>query len=115
MGMIGDGKKHYNHDFDGSDVEIGGCVHEFRNLVGPSTCRITYMSQGQLQVPAEIKEKVDVKHVNDPVWTHCFSARATIPRNPYIGFSAMTGGVTSKHDIHALNAYSIENKVNITF
>jgi hypothetical protein len=50
MGMVGDGKTHYDHDFDGNNVEIGGCHMEIRNKQQASTARITYLHGTSLRV-----------------------------------------------------------------
>ena len=43
MAMNGDGTSHYDHDFDGSLQEAGGCQVDFRNQPSPSTARIKYV------------------------------------------------------------------------
>lgn len=45
---------------------------------------------------------------HDPAkWMNCFKFNVSLGTYNYIGFTAMTGGVTSTHDIHYINAYSI--------
>ena len=48
--MQGDGKTHYDHDFDGSTVELGGCHQEIRNKEKPTFVRVTYLHRDYLQV-----------------------------------------------------------------
>lgn len=43
MAMIGDGTAHYDHDFDGTSQEAGGCHVEFRNRPTPSIARVRYV------------------------------------------------------------------------
>ena len=43
MAMIGDGTAHYDHDFDGTSQEAGGCHVEFRNRQTPSIARVRYV------------------------------------------------------------------------
>lgn len=43
--MIGDGKTHYDHDFDGTSAEAGGCSLEFRNKPEPVSVRITHVNK----------------------------------------------------------------------
>jgi Legume-like lectin family len=50
MAMAGDGKTKYDHDFDGSNVELGGCHEEIRNKASPTTCRITYLDGDSFKV-----------------------------------------------------------------
>lgn len=45
MAMVGDGKKQYDHDFDGSNNEVGGCATEFRNSEHPTRVRIRYLKK----------------------------------------------------------------------
>jgi hypothetical protein len=48
--MKGDGKTHYDHDFDGSSNELGGCHLEIRNRPAPTSCRITYLDGESFKV-----------------------------------------------------------------
>ncbi len=41
-------------------------------------------------------------------WTNCFEINATISAASYFGFSAMTGGVSSRHDITQIDTYSLK-------
>ncbi len=41
-------------------------------------------------------------------WIQCFSFNMELPPEYYIGFSGMTGGVTSQQDITKVTGYSIK-------
>ena len=43
MAMIGDATVHYDHDFDGTSQEAGGCHVEFRNKASSSIARVRYV------------------------------------------------------------------------
>ncbi|KAJ3303603.1 hypothetical protein HDV03_003680 [Kappamyces sp. JEL0829] len=100
MAMVGDGKTHYDHDFDGNNVEMGGCHLEFRNKPFPSSARVTYLN-GKL--------RLDLKTSDAAVWTQCFQFEVNLSAASYLGFTAMTGGVTSRHDITFVRLYSLKS------
>ena len=104
MAMIGDGTKTYNHDKDGVAQEFGGCSVEFRNRDFPTKARVTYIHKRSLKVELDVD--------NTEKWTLCFEKNENIklPEKGYLGFSAMTGGVSSKHDIIYAQVYEAETK-----
>ncbi|KAI8894245.1 legume-like lectin family-domain-containing protein [Globomyces pollinis-pini] len=104
MGMIGNGLTKYDHDFDGSSNEAGGCAAEFRNLEVNSKARVTYLNQKYL--------KVELDTDNTGTYTNCFQANVTLPVGYYWGFSALTGGVSSQHDIISVKAWHILSNEN---
>lgn len=108
--MNGDGKTHYDHDFDGSTVELGGCHQEIRNKPSPTTCRITYLDGDYFKVFQRLI-KVDIRAHDSVTWTNCLKVTTSISSTYTFGFTAMTGGVTSKHDIMSLIAYEVDHKV----
>lgn len=40
MAMVNDGTKDYNHDADGSDQQLAGCLRDFRNKPYPVRAKI---------------------------------------------------------------------------
>ncbi|KAJ3312185.1 hypothetical protein HDV04_003318 [Boothiomyces sp. JEL0838] len=90
MAMMGDGKTSYDHDFDGNSVELGGCSHDFRNQENPT------------------KARLELTSVHDPSqWIQCFKIEQKIPLNYFLGFTAATGGVSSKHDLIYTKTYAV--------
>ncbi|KAJ3273783.1 hypothetical protein HDV01_003910 [Terramyces sp. JEL0728] len=107
MAMMGDEKTTYDHDFDGNSVEAGGCSHDFRNQDNPTKARLTYLDGNYL--------KLELTSVHDPKqWIQCFKIEQKIPLNYFFGFTAATGGVSSKHDLIYAKTYAVTLEVNST-
>ncbi|KAI8905825.1 legume-like lectin family-domain-containing protein [Gorgonomyces haynaldii] len=105
MAMVGDGRKSYDHDTDGKQAEIpnAGCPTEFRNKDHPTKARVTYVKNKYLRVELDVE--------NSNTWRECFTVDApTLPDNGYYGFSALTGGVSAKHDIISVDVYSLQEE-----
>jgi mannose-binding lectin 2 len=99
MAMNGDGKTHYDHDFDGNGSELGGCAAEFRNKAGSTTVRITNIQNKYL--------KLEYKTPDGQNFITCFTISITLPEKKYLGFSAMTGGVSSEHAIQKIRVWNV--------
>ena len=96
--MAGDGQIKYDHDYDGQGQEAGGCHFEYRNTKEPTKIRIISLPDG---VKMEYKTSADIG------FNVCFVANVTVPSNPYLGFTAMTGGVSARHEIIVVEIYKI--------
>lgn len=121
MAMKGDGKTSYNHDTDGKENEIGGCSVSFSSLF--HQVDIGLMAKGQLnfkdtehspQVQLTYFEKnmlkLEVKIGHDGKWTECFTLYDfSLPKNPYLGFSALTGDATANHDLLWVELFQIHS------
>ncbi|KAJ8323963.1 hypothetical protein O5D80_007186 [Batrachochytrium dendrobatidis] len=102
MAMIGDGKKEYDHDFDGNNADIGGCHAEFRNREHITKARVKYTESGHLQL--------DLNIIGDDQWTTCLKVdNVKLPKQGFFGFSALTGAVSSSHDIIEISTYGVSN------
>ncbi|KAH6568770.1 hypothetical protein BASA50_003078 [Batrachochytrium salamandrivorans] len=100
MAMVGDGKKEYGHDFDGNNEEIGGCHAEFRNRDFITRARVKYVENDYLQVELDI--------IGNGQWTTCLKVdKVKLPSSCYIGFTAMTGAVSSAHDIIEISTFRV--------
>jgi hypothetical protein len=99
MAMLGDGKTHYDHDFDGNASELGGCAAEFRNKAGSTTVRVTNIQNKYL--------KLEYKNPDSQNFISCFTISVSLPERKYLGFSAMTGGVSSEHAIQKIRAWNV--------
>ncbi|KAG6816593.1 hypothetical protein H0H87_004819 [Tephrocybe sp. NHM501043] len=97
--MLGDGKTAYDKDTDGDTNSIGSCSANFRRTNVATKLKITYVKNNFLDVKLQHKAWDD--------WTDCFHIKdISLPMNPYMGFSAMTGDVSDAHDIITVTTYS---------
>jgi len=97
--MLGDGKTSYDVGDDGDAQSIGGCSANFRRTNVATKLKVTYVRDKFLDV------KIQHKAWDD--WSDCFHVKnLTLPPNPFLGFSAMTGDVSDAHDIITVTTYS---------
>ncbi|TEB21171.1 concanavalin A-like lectin/glucanase, partial [Coprinellus micaceus] len=99
VGVLLDGKTQYDWGNDGDSQALGGCSVNFRRTNVATKLKLTYLKGSFLDV------KVQYKAWDD--WTDCFSVpNITLPSNPFVGFSALTGDVSDAHDIISVTSYS---------
>lgn len=92
--MVGDGRKSYNHWNDGIDTEIASCHEEFANQNNPVRVRVSYNTK---------VFQVETNYENEDNWNLCFRKKdIELPESGYIGFSAVTGGLSAKHDLKGI-------------
>ncbi|KAF9012677.1 legume-like lectin family-domain-containing protein [Cyathus striatus] len=97
--MIGDGKTEYDFGNDGDGQVMGGCTANVRRTNVATKLKVTYMKHQFLDV------KVQYKAWDD--WSDCIHIEnVTLPNNPFLGFSAMTGDVADAHDIISVTTSS---------
>ncbi|KAF8055789.1 legume-like lectin family-domain-containing protein [Lyophyllum atratum] len=97
--MLGDGKTSYDVGNDGDETSIGGCSANFRRTNVATKLKVTYVRDKFLDV------KIQHKAWDD--WSDCFHLKnVSLPTNPFLGFSAMTGDVSDAHDIITVTTYS---------
>ncbi|KAJ3372771.1 hypothetical protein HDU91_002131 [Kappamyces sp. JEL0680] len=58
---------------------------------------------------ANSRVRLDLKTSDAAVWTQCFQFEVNLSAASYLGFTAMTGGVTSRHDITFVRLYSLRS------
>ncbi|KAF8627963.1 hypothetical protein AX15_004157 [Amanita polypyramis BW_CC] len=99
-GMVGDGTTSYDFGSDGDNQVHGACSANFRRTNVVTKLRITILKGKYIDVKMQYKAWDD--------WTNCFRIEnVTLPSNPFLGFSAMTGDVFDAHDIIAITTYSV--------
>ncbi|EDR00597.1 ERGIC53, mannose lectin, ER-Golgi intermediate compartment [Laccaria bicolor S238N-H82] len=99
VGILGDGKTKYDLANDGDSQAIGACSANFRRTNVATKLKVTYVKDTFLDV------KIQHKAWDD--WSDCFYIKdISLPANPFLGFSAMTGDVSDAHDIISVTTYS---------
>jgi len=99
VGILGDGKTKYDYGNDGHDQAIGACSANYRRTNVATKLKLTYVKDNFLDV------KIQYKAWDD--WTDCFYIpKISLPPNPFLGFSAMTGDVSDAHDIISISSYT---------
>jgi len=99
VGILGDGKTKYNYGDDGDGQAIGACSANFRRTNVATKLKLTYVKDNFLDV------KIQYKAWDE--WTDCFYIpKISLPPNPFLGFSAMTGDVSDAHDIISVSSYT---------
>ncbi|KAH0588665.1 hypothetical protein H2248_004479 [Termitomyces sp. 'cryptogamus'] len=97
--MLGDGKTPYDQDNDGDANSIGACSANFRRTNVATKLKVAYIKGKFLDVK--------LQHKAWDEWTDCFHVKnITLPLNPFLGFTAMTGDVSDAHDIITVTTYS---------
>ncbi|RDB25391.1 hypothetical protein Hypma_007451 [Hypsizygus marmoreus] len=99
IAMLGDGQTSYDVGTDGDEQSIGACSANFRRTNVATKLKVTYVKDKFLDV------KIQYKAWDD--WSDCFLLKnITLPPNPFLGFTAMTGDVSDAHDIITVTTYS---------
>jgi mannose-binding lectin 1 len=108
MAMTNDGTKSYNHDNDGADQQLGGCVREFRNTPYPVRAKLEYY-QNVLTV------LFHSGHTNtDDEYELCMRVEnVVLPANGFFGVSAATGGLADDHDVLKFLTSSLQDPTQI--
>eukprot|EP00842_Homolaphlyctis_polyrhiza_P004543 jgi/Hompol1/508/HPOL_005338-RA len=103
MGMVNDGKIKYDHDFDGHSSEAGGCFGDFRNKDYPTLARVRYVANSYVKLELSIGGPIEE-------WRECFKIdNVSLPKLGFFGFTAITGGVSSAHDIIEVSTSALIN------
>lgn len=98
--MNGNGVEAYENDKDGARQEIGGCSIDYRNA--------KIATKGKLIHVKGVYTELQVHHSEWDHWESCFKLdNVTLPLNPYLGFSALTGDVSDNHDIVSVTTSNI--------
>ncbi|KAF6761117.1 lectin [Ephemerocybe angulata] len=99
IGVQLDGQTEYDWHNDGDSQALGACSVNFRRTNVATKLKVTYVKGSFLDV------KIQYKAWDE--WTDCFNIPGiTLPTNPFIGFTALTGDVSDAHDIISVTSYS---------
>ncbi|ESO01927.1 hypothetical protein HELRODRAFT_122015, partial [Helobdella robusta] len=108
MAMLNDGKQTYDHDADGSNQQLGGCLRDFRNKNKPVKIKIEYFKKvltisfhsGMSDNEEDYDLCTRIENVN-------------LPPNGYFGVSAATGGLADDHDVLSFSTYSLQLQTEV--
>lgn len=94
MAVINDGLRNFDHQNDGGNQALAGCLRDFRNKPFPTRARIEYY-QNVLTVLFH-----SGMTNNDQDYEMCLRAEnVVLPKSGYFGISAATGGLADDHDV----------------
>ncbi|XP_064465180.1 protein ERGIC-53-like [Ornithodoros turicata] len=94
MAMVNDGTKEYDHNSDGSNQQLSGCLRDFRNKPFPARVKIEYYKN-------VISIMMHSGNTNsDEDYELCLRAENVfLPQFGHFGISAATGGLADDHDV----------------
>lgn len=99
-GFLFDGSVTYDFGNDGDGQAAGACTANVRRTNMATKLKVTYIKGEYLDV------KVQYKAWDE--WSDCFRLEnVTLPTNPFIGLTAMTGDVSDAHDIISVSTSSV--------
>jgi len=99
VAMHGDGQTSYDVGKDGVPTMIGECVIDYRRANVATKLKVIYVKDTVLDVKLQWRAWEE--------WTDCFTLKdISLPLNPFLGLSAMTGDVTDAHDIISVSTSS---------
>jgi len=99
IAMQGDGKTSYDIARDGVPNMIGECTAGYRGANVATKLKVIYVKDTLLDVKIQWKGWEQ--------WSDCFTLKdISVPPNPFIGLSAMTGDISDAHDIISVSTFS---------
>ena len=102
MAMINDGSKSYDHQSDGINQQIAGCLRDFRNKPFPTRAKIEYYKN----VLTIMFHSGNTN--NDEEYELCLrTENIFLPQFGHFGVSAATGGLADDHDVLKFLTYSL--------
>ncbi|XP_023226933.1 protein ERGIC-53-like [Centruroides sculpturatus] len=94
MAMVNDGTKVYDHQTDGINQQLAGCLRDFRNKPFPVRTKIEYY-RNVLSILFHAGNSN-----NDDDYEMCMRVENVfLPQFGYFGISAATGGLADDHDV----------------
>ncbi|XP_053214591.1 protein ERGIC-53-like [Panonychus citri] len=102
MAMVNDGSKSYDHQSDGFNQQMGGCLRDFRNKPFPVRAKIEYYKN----VLTILFHSGNSN--NEDEYEMCTRVENVfLPQRGYFGVSAATGGLADDHDVLKFLTYSL--------
>ncbi|KAN0062703.1 hypothetical protein ACQY0O_004898 [Thecaphora frezii] len=98
--MSGNGVEAYENARDGARQEVVGCSIDFRRTKVATKARFTHIKN--------VYTSLEIHHDEWDTWERCFKiGNITLPNQPYLGFTALTGDVSDAHDIVSVQTSNI--------
>lgn len=105
MAMLNDGTRSYDHNSDGLQQQIQGCLRDFRNKPFPVRAKIEYYKN----VLTLMFHSGNTNNEDD--YELCFRAENIyLPKYGHFGITAATGGLADDHDVLKFLTYSISDQ-----
>ncbi|KAG5679093.1 hypothetical protein PVAND_008687 [Polypedilum vanderplanki] len=102
MAMINDGTRKFDHQNDGQNQALAGCLRDFRNKPFPTRAKIEYYNN----VLTVLFHSGMTNNEQD--YEMCLRAEnVVLPKNGHFGISAATGGLADDHDVFHLLTTSL--------
>jgi len=103
LAVLNDGTKSYEHETDGANQQVGGCLKDFRNKPFPIRAKIEYFNKAlTLSIHNGLTSNAD--------YELCLRAEnVLLPKNGYFGVSAATGALADDHDVFAFLTTSLSS------
>ena len=102
MAMLNDGSKSYDHNSDGINQQLAGCLRDFRNKPFPVRVKVEYYHN----ILTVLFHSGNTNNEQD--YELCLRAENVfLPQYGYFGISAATGGLADDHDVLKFLTYSL--------
>jgi len=103
MAMNNDGTVAYDHNSDGNQQQLGGCLRDFRNKPYAVRAKIEYLNNA---LTLYINNGMTG---NDDAYELCMRKEGVyLPKNGYFGVTAATGGLADDHDVQSFLTHSLK-------
>lgn len=102
MAMVNDGTKQYEHQNDGINQQLGGCMRDFRNKPFPVRTKIEYYNK-----VLTVFFNSGLTNNKDDFELCLRAENVELPKSGYFGVSAATGGLADDHDVMAFLTHSL--------
>ncbi|KAL4216730.1 Protein ERGIC-53 [Mactra antiquata] len=102
MALVNDGTKQYEHQNDGINQQLGGCMRDFRNKPFPVRAKVEYYNK-----VLTVFFNSGLTNNKDDFELCLRAENVELPKSGYFGVSAATGGLADDHDVLAFLTHSL--------
>ncbi|EDV22881.1 uncharacterized protein TRIADDRAFT_28425 [Trichoplax adhaerens] len=97
--VVNNGSMSYDHDYDGTHIQIAGCSAPFRGREHDTFASIRFVNN-------RLTAKLDIDGNGE--WRQCFDAdEVFLPLGYFFGISAATGDLADNHDILTFKVFEL--------
>ncbi|XP_038058214.1 protein ERGIC-53-like isoform X2 [Patiria miniata] len=102
LSMVNDGTVQYQHNTDGMNQQLGGCLRDYRNKPYPVRAKIEYYKKTLTLFIHNGWTNIDSNY------ELCMRREdVTLPKDGYFGITAATGGLADDHDVIKFLTHSL--------